>query len=112
MRRLAWVATALLVFAPLAERVHGGQPAWPAPDAARIKFVRSLDPRAVRGKPSLLSRLAKVLVGGEEPRTMAHPHGMAVGPDGRLFVVDSAASLIHVYGLVKNEYRTIEASTS
>ena len=48
-------------------------PSWPPPpEPARIRFVRSIDPAAVRGKPSLFSKVLRVLIGDrEEPRMRA-----------------------------------------
>lgn len=81
---------------------------WPAPPhEARIRFVRSLDPLAARGRPSALSRFFKAIVGGTDAPTMTNPYGVAVGPDGRLYVADSADGVIHVFRTDKADYRTI-----
>jgi DNA-binding beta-propeller fold protein YncE len=86
---------------------QGQGPAWPAPPAeARIRFVRSLDPVAMRGKPSIFSRALKALVGAGPSPKMTQPYGVAVGPDGRLYVADSAGGRIHVFGLDKPDYRS------
>jgi DNA-binding beta-propeller fold protein YncE len=83
---------------------------WPAPPAAaRIRFLRTITPSAVRGKPSLLSRIAKAIVGGggDEPQ-MAQPYGIAVGPDRRIYVADTFGRAIHVYDLEKSGYSTLK----
>jgi len=81
---------------------------WPSPPApARVRFVRSLDPSAARGKPSMFSRVIRAVVGAGDQPVMSQPYGMAVGPDGRLYVADSAAGVVHVFGLDKPGYRSI-----
>lgn len=86
---------------------------WPPPPAsARIRFTRSLDPAAARGRPSMLSRVLRVIVGAGDAPTMTTPYGVAVGPDGRLYVADSGAGLIHVFGLDKAAYRSIRVDAA
>ena len=82
---------------------------WPPPPApARIRFVRSLDPAAVRRKPSWLSRVWKTLVGaGDEPR-MVQPYGIAVGPDGKIYVADTFGGAVHVFDPVNSGYSAIK----
>jgi len=81
---------------------------WPPPpEPARIRFVRSLDPAAVRGKPSVLSRVWRVLVGSEEPPRMSQPYGVAVGTDGRVYVADTGGGGIHVFDLRKPDHSLI-----
>jgi DNA-binding beta-propeller fold protein YncE len=85
-------------------------PEWPSPPApARIRFLRSITPAAVRAKPSLLSRIARAIVGGAEddPR-MVQPYGIAVGPDHRVYVADTFGRAIHVYDLEKPGYSSIK----
>lgn len=84
------------------------RPAWPPPPMpARIRFVRSLDPAAVRRKPSWVSRVWHALVGaGDEPR-MVQPYGIAVGPDGKIYVADTYGAAVHVFDLVNPGYSAI-----
>jgi DNA-binding beta-propeller fold protein YncE len=81
---------------------------WPPPPAqARIQFLRSLDPAAVRGKPSLLARAWRAFVGaGNEPR-MLQPYGIAVSPDRKVYVADTFGRAIHVYDLAKPGYSSV-----
>lgn len=86
-----------------------GAPTWPAPPAAaRIRFVRSLNPRSVRGRPSPLSRLVTALTGSRSEPTMTQPYGIAVGPDQRVYVADTDGGVIHVYNVGKSGYSTIK----
>lgn len=115
MRRVHCLIVAALILAcPVRPAAAGaGQgPAWPPPPAeARIRFVRSLDPVAMRGKPSVFSRVLKAIVGGGAQPTMTQPYGVAVGPDGRLYVADSATGRIHVFGLDKSDYRSFQVNS-
>jgi len=75
---------------------------WPPPPApARIRFLRSLDPAAVRSKPSLLSRIWHTLVGHDEVPRMAQPYGIAVVPGRKVYVADTSGGAIHVFDLQK-----------
>ena len=82
---------------------------WPSPPApARIRFLRAITPSAVRGKPSLLSRIAAAIVGGRDEPQMTQPYGIAVGPDRRVYVADTFGRAIHVYDLEKSGYSSIK----
>jgi sugar lactone lactonase YvrE len=81
---------------------------WPPPPAqARIQFVRTLTPEAVRGKPSLLSRAWKLFVGGGDEPRMLQPYGIAVSPDRKIYVADTFGHAIHVYDLAKPGYSSV-----
>jgi DNA-binding beta-propeller fold protein YncE len=83
-------------------------PRWPpAPDPARVRFVRSIDPAAVRGKPSFLSKLIRVLTGDRDEPRMRQPYGVAVAANGTIYVADTFGRAVHVYDLAKPAYRTI-----
>ena len=85
-----------------------GRRAWPPPPApTRIRFIRSIDPEAVRGKPSFLSRVVRVLVGGRAAPRMVQPYGIAIGPDRKIYVADTFGKAIHVYDLDRSGYSTI-----
>ena len=89
------------------------RPAWPAPPApARIRFLRTLEPSAVRGRPSMLSRLLGVLTGAQVEPKMSQPYGIAVGPDHRIYVADTFGGTIHVYNLEKPDYSSIKVDGS
>jgi DNA-binding beta-propeller fold protein YncE len=87
------------------------RPSWPAPPApARIRFVRSLSPASVRGRPSLLSRVVRVVTGGGVDPTMSQPYGIAVGRDRRVYVADTLGGTIHIYNPDKSDYSTIKVN--
>jgi sugar lactone lactonase YvrE len=83
-------------------------PRWPAaPEPARIRFLRSIDPAAVRGKPSFFSKVLRVLIGDREEPRMRQPYGVAVAADGTIYVADTYGRAVHVYDLKKPSYRAI-----
>ena len=76
--------------------------AWPAPpEPTRVRFVQSLTPAVVQGKPSALARFWRAIVGGHDVSRMAQPYGIAVGPDHRIYVADTTGQAIHVFDLEK-----------
>lgn len=84
-------------------------PEWPGGSApARVRFTRTIDPASMRGRPSGFSRFLRVVIGAEGVApTMEQPYGSALGPDGRLYVVDASAGAIHVFGLDKPSYKAL-----
>lgn len=88
-------------------------PAWPAPPVpARIRFLRSLDPAAARGKPSFLSKAWSVIVGRRDEPQMLQPYGVAVDPAGRVLVADTFGHAIHVLDPRKPKYSAIKVDGS
>ena len=84
------------------------RPVWPAPPAeARIRFVRSLDPESVKGRPSVMKKLWRAIVGSPDPDQMNQPYGIAVGPDRKVYVADTFGGVIHAYDLAKPGYSAI-----
>jgi sugar lactone lactonase YvrE len=81
---------------------------WPAPPAAaRIRFVRTISPAAVKGPPSLMKKFWRVLVGSSDTDHMNQPYGIAVGPDKKVYVADTFGGVIHAYDLDKGGYSAI-----
>jgi sugar lactone lactonase YvrE len=81
---------------------------WPPPpEPARIRFVRALDPASARRKPSVFSRLVRLIVGDRDEPRMVQPYGIAVAPDGRVYVADTYGRTIHVYDLARSSYSAI-----
>jgi len=84
-------------------------PAWPAPPAqARIRFVRTIDPAAVKGPPSLVKKIWRVLVGSSDTDRMNQPYGIAIGADSKVYVADTFGGVIHAYDLAKSGYSAID----
>jgi len=81
---------------------------WPAPPAtARIRFVRALDPATARKKPSVFARVLRAIVGAHDEARMQQPYGIAVGPDGKVYVADTFARTVHVFDIARQQYSTI-----
>jgi len=81
---------------------------WPPPpDVARVRFVRAVDPVSARGRRSLLSKVARAIIGRTDDPAMQQPYGIAIGPDRRVYVADTTGRALHVYSLDKPGYSTI-----
>ena len=81
---------------------------WPAPPAAaRIRFIRTIDPAAVKGPPSLIKKFWRVLVGSSDDDHMNQPYGIAVGRDRKVYVADTFGGVIHAFDLAKSGYSAI-----
>jgi len=109
-RALALVLAATQIAAGgSAGRVPPDRPVWPAPPAeARIRFVRSISPEAVKGPPSLMKKFWRTIVGAPDPDYMSQPYGIAVGPDRKVYVADTFGGVVHAYDLAKSGYSTID----
>lgn len=105
----AALAALLSIGAAQAGRVAAPVRVWPAaPDTARVRFVRSVDPVSARGRRSLMSRFIRVIVGASDDPRMLQPYGIAVGPDRRVYVADTTGRALHVYDADKPGYSTIK----
>ena len=102
----------IVLVGSVAEALAGAQPqtrpsgpSWPPPPAtARIRFIRSLTPSAVRRPPSMLGRVWRALTGEHREDVMTQPYGIAVAPDGRVYVADTFARAVHIYDLQRNTH--------
>jgi DNA-binding beta-propeller fold protein YncE len=110
-RTIRTAVVALLVLAgSLPGRPAAAQalPEWPPPPAiARIRFLRALNPTTGRGRPSLFSRIVRVIIGTRDNPQMLQPYGIAVAPDGKVYVADTFGRAIHVYDVAKTSYTSI-----
>ncbi len=81
---------------------------WPQPpDKARIKFVDmiSADQPFKQEKGGWFSKIVNVLFGEQRERTwMVQPVGIAIAPDGKIYVADPGAHGIHIFDRAKKEY--------
>src|SRR4051812_45736847 len=112
-RRRALVATVALVLvaggvdaavAYYGDRANpdaGPELVWPAaPDAPRIKYVRSVtSPEDLKlKKTSLFKKIVKKIVGLEDGDSkLAAPYGMTTDSRGRLIVTDPKGAAVHVF---------------
>lgn len=102
------VLAALSLGAGQAYRLPEYARVWPPPpEAARVRYLRTLDPVTARGPRSLMSRFFRAVIGANDEPSMSQPYGLAVSPDRRLYVADTGAHAIHVMPLDKNGYSAI-----
>jgi len=80
---------------------------WPTPpDPPRIRFVASFSgPRDLGFRRSFLSRLLAFVRGRGDDNRLGHPHGIAVGADEKIYVVDSSERGVHVFDLLRGRHR-------
>jgi len=85
----------------------GREMVWPLPpQQARVRFVTSFStPGDLGFRRSFLGRITDFIRGGGQSDGIQHPYGIAVTPDERIYVVDSAARGIHVFELLRGRYR-------
>lgn len=91
-----------------------GEPlVWPGPpDPPKIRFVSSFSgPRDLGFRRSIFSRIVSFIRGRQEDDEMQHPHGIAVGPDEKIYVVDSSARGVHVFDLPGGRHRFLTHET-
>ncbi|MBW2245096.1 MAG: hypothetical protein JRH01_24210, partial [Deltaproteobacteria bacterium] len=75
-------------------------PSWPRePSVARVRWVSEIRGPADLGiRPGLLRRLWN-WVAGEQSPSLVRPHGLAMDPEGRLWVADPGARRVHVFDI-------------
>ncbi len=81
---------------------------WPpAPEVARIQYVRSLaGAEDIEGGRSLLRRLVELVAGSRSPR-IRQPYGVAVDAEGLVYVADAAARQIHIFDERRRRYEAL-----
>ena len=80
---------------------------WPkAPDTARIRLERIIaSARDIEGEPGFLAKVAQWLFGGSNRRHwLIQPVGIAVSPDGVVYVADPGARGVHRIDVRGEEY--------
>lgn len=81
---------------------------WPTPpDKPRIKYIETISSTQPFKHESggIFSKIAKLIFGEQSDRTaMVQPVGIAVAPDGIVYVADPGAHGVHVFNRVKKEY--------
>jgi DNA-binding beta-propeller fold protein YncE len=124
-RRRALVAAAMLVlvaggvdaavayYGDRADPDAGPEIVWPtAPDAPRIKYVRSITkPEDLKlKKTSLFKKIVKKIIGIEDDNTdLIAPYGITTDSRGRLIVADPKGAAVHVYDTASKKYIKITA---
>ena len=80
-------------------------PAWPpAPESARVAYVRSVSrPEDLGIRRGVLRTTADVIFGAA-PRRLVRPMAVAIGMDGTLFVADPGAGGVHRFDRVRRRY--------
>ena len=78
---------------------------WPAaPTESRIEWVREIsEPRDLGLGKGFWTRLVE-LVTGEENVKIVRPYGVFVDAEGRIFVADAGASVVHLYDTKRSRY--------
>lgn len=82
---------------------------WPSPpEPGRIRYVGSVSrPEDLEIRKSWLRRVWEVIAGSTGVQ-IRRPYGVAVDPDGRLYVADSTGRVVHVFDRKEQSYRVIE----
>jgi DNA-binding beta-propeller fold protein YncE len=115
--RAAVIILALIVFSVMGkgcfrqsveEREPPPELVWPAaPEEPRIRFINTLSKPGHFGiMPSAFDSFLKFFV-GKADNSMVKPYGVETDASGRLYVVDSALKIVHVYDRAGNEYYTL-----
>jgi DNA-binding beta-propeller fold protein YncE len=98
----------LLSAAALAQTAAPSAVEWPAaPESARIRYLRSVDPVSIRPRRSMFTRVLRAITGGGADPSMTQPYGVTVGSDRRVYVTDTVGGVIHVFDLAKTSYATL-----
>jgi DNA-binding beta-propeller fold protein YncE len=84
---------------------------WPLPpETPRIQYLRSIAaPQDLGIKKSFFRKVAEFFVGQTEER-IQQPYGIAVDPEERIYIADSALRVVHVFDLGKGRYRAIRGA--
>lgn len=81
---------------------------WPdPPEPARIRYLRSITPAALAGKPSFFSRVWGAIVGERKQPFMVQPYGICLTRGAQLCVADTFGRALHIYDLEKGDYRAV-----
>jgi DNA-binding beta-propeller fold protein YncE len=82
------------------------QHVWPEPpQQPRIRYVGSLETEEdIQKKLSFLEGLDELIFGRKETGVLRAPSAVAVSPQGKLYVADSAAGVIHCFDFESKSY--------
>ena len=75
----------------------------------KLTFDRALaSERDIRGKPGFFKKLAEVVAGEPEYKSMVRPYGVAVDSHGRIIVTDPGIGGIHIFDAEQHKYKLID----
>ncbi len=80
---------------------------WPEPpELPRIRYVGDISTEAdLKKETSWAEGLGELLFGEKEIGVLVAPYAVAIDHDNKLFVADTAASVIHVFDINKRTYK-------
>jgi DNA-binding beta-propeller fold protein YncE len=105
----------VVIMFPLRMHAQDQELVWPSPpDSARIRYLSSItSEKDIEGEPSFLKKVWNFIVGADKiTHVLAQPVGVAVGPDGVLYVADPAARCVHVIDIEDEDYERISHAYS
>lgn len=86
---------------------------WPAaPETSRIRYLFTITtPQELGIKKSFFRKLGEFFRGSKgEEDGLRQPYGIAVDPEGRIYVADAALRVVHVFDIPKGKYRSIRGT--
>lgn len=110
MIRIILISFFLLCTVAPAPSQDGSGPAWPPPpERARIRHTRTIDARTGLGRETgFFGKILGTLFGGKRMDAwLVQPVGIAVSPEGAIFVADPGAHAVHVVDPRENRYEII-----
>lgn len=84
---------------------------WPLPpETPRVQYLRTItSPESLGIRKSFLKKIVAFFTGKQKTQ-MRQPYGIAVAPDERIYVADSALGAVHLFDMNKRRYRLIEGA--
>lgn len=91
---------------------EGREVVWPQPpERPRIRLMATFSMASHLGfSRSFFRRVTDFVFGSDRENRIQQPYGVAVGPDGSIYVVDTALGAVHAYDLTDPGYRLLGAS--
>ena len=78
---------------------------WPeAPEKPRIRYLAELSTENDLKKPNVFD-LGELIFGKKEVGVLIAPYAIAITRDYKLFVTDTSTGTVHIFDLVKRQYR-------
>jgi DNA-binding beta-propeller fold protein YncE len=105
----------LLILCSSPARAQAPELVWPhPPDRARIRFVQTIASlENLESKKGFFAKLLGFFAGQEQtPRWLVQPVGIAVAPNGRIYVADPEANGVHVIDQKERKYEFLAGTKS